>query len=256
MNRRLFYVSLFCICFICKGFSWGAAGHKIVATIAKKCLTKQITDSVNYYLEGMSFKDASVWMDVVRKDTKYDYLKPWHYINIEKDKTYVATEEPNIVNQLEIAIATLKLKGVERTKEKINFALKLIFHLVGDLHQPLHDGYAEDKGGNTITVIFNGKETNLHKVWDTDIIENQNITTKKCLKYINTLSDKEKADIQKINVANWMTESRNFLPSVYAFENNKINNDYEEKSVPIIKQQLSKAGIRLASILYANFHRN
>ena len=255
MKKHLFYF-LISLCITAKVYSWGGEGHKIVATIAKKCLSKQIIDSVNYYLDGINFKDASVWMDVVRKETKYDYLKPWHYINIEKDKTYVATEEPNIVNQLEIAIATLKLKGAERTKEKINFALKLIFHLVGDLHQPLHDGYAEDKGGNNINVIFNGKETNLHKVWDTDIIENQNITTKKCLKYINTLSDKEKAAIQTINVANWMAESRDFLNTVYAFENNKITKEYEKTSEAIIKQQLSKAGIRLACILYANFTRN
>ncbi|MDX2173638.1 MAG: S1/P1 nuclease [Bacteroidota bacterium] len=236
-------------------FSWGAEGHKIVATIAKKCLTKQVLDSVNYYLNGMSFKEASVWMDEVRKEASYDYLKPWHYINIDKDKTYVAVNEPNVVNQLELAIATLKLKGNDRTKDKISFALKIIFHLVGDLHQPLHDGYSNDKGGNTISVSFNGGESNLHKVWDTGIIENQGVTTKKCLKYINTLSEKEKFDIQTVNVQKWMEESRSLLPNVYAFQNNKITKDYEKNSVPLIKQQLSKAGIRLACILFNNFNR-
>jgi hypothetical protein len=255
MKKSFFYTLIFFVCFVYKGFSWGAEGHKIVATIAKKCLTKQVIDSVNYYLDGMSFKEASVWMDEVRKDANYNYLKPWHYINIEKDKTYVATEEPNIVNQLELAIETLKLKGTERTKEKITFALKLIFHLVGDLHQPLHDGYAEDKGGNTVSVVFNGGESNLHKVWDTGIIENQGITTKKCLKYINTLSDKEKSDIQTINVKKWMEESRSLLPNVYAFENNRISKEYETVAVPLIKQQLSKAGIRLACILFNNFNK-
>lgn len=255
MKKGFYFVITFCCCFVIKGFSWGAEGHKIVATIAKKCLTKQVLDSVNYYLNGMSFKEASVWMDEVRKDATYDYLKPWHYINIDKDKTYVAKEEPNVVNQLELAIATLKLKGNERTKDKISFALKIIFHLVGDLHQPLHDGYGEDKGGNTITVAFNGGESNLHKVWDTGIIENQGITTKKCLKYINTLSEKEKSDVQTINVQKWMEESRSLLPNVYAFENNKITKDYEKTVAPLIKQQLSKASIRLASILYNNFSR-
>lgn len=254
MKKGLVFL-IICCCFTIKGFSWGAEGHKIVATIAKKCLTKQIIDSVNYYLDGMSFKAASVWMDEVRSDARYDYLKPWHYINIDKDKTYVATQEPNIVNQLELAIATLKLKGPERTKEKIAFALKLIFHLVGDLHQPLHDGYGEDKGGNTISLVFNGQESNLHKVWDSGIIDNQGITTKKCLKYINTLSEKEKADIQTINVQKWMEESRSFLGNVYALHNKKVTKDYEKLAVPIIKQQLSKAGIRLACVLYNNFSR-
>lgn len=249
------FVCLFLFFFILNGYSWGERGHKIVAAIAKKCLPKQVLDSVQFYLGDMSFNEASVWMDVVRKEPAYDYLKPWHYINVDKDKTYVAVEEPNVVNQLEVAIATLKIKGAERTKEKISFALKVIFHLVGDLHQPLHNGYGEDKGGNKITVIFNGKESNLHKVWDTDMIEDLSITTKKCLKHINKFSDKEKSDIQNINVEKWMNESRDLLNNVYEFENGKITRDYEKKAEPIIKQQLSKAGIRLAAILFTNFSR-
>ncbi len=238
-----------------KSYSWGEKGHKIVATIAKKCLTKQVLDSVNYYLKGMSFKDASVWMDKIKKDASYDSMKPWHYINIEKDKTYVAVEEPNVVNQLQAAITTLKLSGTERTKDKINLALKIIFHLVGDLHQPLHDGYAEDRGGNNIKVKFISAETNLHKVWDTEIIEYDNISVKKCLKYINTMTNTEKGNAQIINVVSWMNQSRTYLDDVYNFENDKINKEYVQKNTPIIQKQLSLAGLRLASILFQNFSR-
>jgi hypothetical protein len=234
-------------------FAWGAKGHKIVAAIAKQCLDKQTTDSVQKYLGVMSFEDASVWMDEVRSEREYDYLKPWHYVNVEKDKTYVKTKDPEVVNEIEIAIATLKEKGV-RDKDRINFALKVVFHLIGDIHQPLHCGYAEDKGGNKIEVQYMGKGSNLHKVWDSEIIEDVNITLSDCLKLANTLSANEKKKMQNNNVEVWMTEARELLPEVYNFET-KIKQDYIDKNKPVIEKQLVRAGIRLAMVLNETFKR-
>lgn len=234
-------------------FAWGAKGHKIVAAIAKQCLDKHTADSVQKYLGVMSFEEASVWMDEVRSEREYDYLKPWHYVNVEKDKTYVKTKDPEVVNEIEIAIATLKEKGV-RDKDRINFALKVIFHLIGDIHQPLHCGYAEDKGGNKIEVQYMGKGSNLHKVWDSEIIEDVNITLSDCLKLANTLSANEKKKMQNNNVEVWMTEARELLPEVYNFET-KIKQDYIDKNKPVIEKQLVRAGIRLAMVLHETFKR-
>jgi hypothetical protein len=234
-------------------YAWGSKGHKIVAAIAKQCLSKQTTDSVQNYLGAMSFEDASVWMDEVRSDRTYDYLKPWHYVNVEKDKTYVKTKDPEVVNEIEIAIATLKEKGV-RDKDRINFALKVIFHLIGDIHQPLHCGYADDKGGNTMQVQYMGKGSNLHKVWDSEIIEDVNITLSDCLKLANTLSANEKKKMQNNNVEVWMNEARELLPEVYNFET-KIKQDYIDKNKPVIEKQLVRAGIRLAMVLNETFKK-
>jgi hypothetical protein len=234
-------------------YAWGSKGHKIVAAIAKQCLSKQTIDSVQNYLGAMSFEDASVWMDEVRSDRTYDYLKPWHYVNVEKDKTYVKTKDPEVVNEIEIAIATLKEKGV-RDKDRINFALKVIFHLIGDIHQPLHCGYADDKGGNTMQVQYMGKGSNLHKVWDSEIIEDVNITLSDCLKLANTLSANEKKKMQNNNVEVWMNEARELLPEVYNFET-KIKQDYIDKNKPVIEKQLVRAGIRLAMVLNETFKK-
>lgn len=234
-------------------YAWGAKGHKIVAAIAKQSLDKQIVDSIQKYLGTMSFEDASVWMDEVRSDHSYDYLKPWHYVNVEKDKTYVKTKDPEVVNEIEIAISTLKEKGA-RDKDKINFALKVIFHLIGDIHQPLHCGYADDKGGNKIEVQFLNKGTNLHKVWDSEIIEDAGISLNDCLNLANELSLKEKKKIQANNVEVWMNESRELLSEVYNFET-KIKQDYIDKNKPVIEKQLVRAGIRLAMILHETFKK-
>jgi len=234
-------------------FAWGAKGHKIIAAIAKQCLDKQVVDSVQKYLGAMTFEEASVWMDEVRSDHSYDYLKPWHYVNVEKDKTYVKTKDPEVVNQIEIYISVLKEKG-ERDKEKINFALKVIFHLIGDIHQPLHCGYADDKGGNTVQVQFLGKGTNLHKVWDSEIIEDANITLSDCLKVANEMSAAEKKQAQTDKVEVWMNEARALLPEVYNYET-KIKQDYIDKNKLVIEKQLVKAGIRLAMVLHQTFKK-
>lgn len=234
-------------------FAWGSKGHKIVAMIAKNCLNKQEIDSVQKYLGAMSFEDASVWMDEVRSDHSYDYMKTWHYVNVEKDKTYVKTKDPEVVNEIEIAIATLKEKG-KRDHDLINSALKIVFHLVGDIHQPLHCGYAADKGGNTIQCQYLDKGTNLHKVWDTEIIEDAGITLNDCLKLANEMTANEKKKIQNTNVEVWMTESRELLPEVYNFET-KIKQDYIDKNKLVIEKQLVRAGIRLAMVLHDTFKK-
>lgn len=243
---------MFHVLFAFKSFGWGDRGHKIVAQIAKNCLNKSIADSVQFYLGKMSFKRASVWMDEVRSDESYNYMKPWHYINVAKDSSYFKTDEENVVNEIEKAITVLKNKR-KHTKEEIGLAIKILFHLIGDLHQPLHAGYAEDKGGNKVDVDFLGEYTNLHKVWDTHIIEQGKIRLKDCYISANALSREESMSFQNVNVEGWMNESRSFLPEVYNFEKRIITRAYIDKNKEIIKKQLVKASIRLAAVLHQAF---
>ena len=234
-------------------FAWGSKGHKIVAAIAKQCLSKQVADSVQQFLGDMSFEDASVWMDEIKSDRQYDNMKVWHYVNVEKDKTYVKTKDPEVVNEIEIYTSVLKEKGT-RDNSKINFALKVLFHLVGDIHQPLHCGYKADKGGNDIKLLFMGEESNLHKVWDSEIINATHITLNDCLSFCNALPVSEKKKMQTDNVETWMNESIALLPNVYDFKND-ITQDYIDKNEPLIEKQLVRAGIRLAMLLTESFKK-
>jgi hypothetical protein len=238
-----------------QAFPWGAKGHKIVAEFAQRALSsdQRIIDSVQYFLGKMTWQEASVWMDEVRSDAAYDYLKPRHYVNVERDATYVKTKDDNVVNELEMVISILIAKG-PRNKDKIAMALRELFHLIGDIHQPLHCGYAEDKGGNSIPASC-GDSDNLHAVWDTGLLREENIGLNDCLKLSNTLNTAEQKEIQKIDVVKWMNESRELLPFVYSFEKGKITGDYATKAKPIIEKQLVRAGIRLATVLFKTFRR-
>lgn len=251
--RKIVFITL-SIIYTTTSFAWGDRGHKIVASVAKNCLEKSIVDSVQFYLGKMSFKSASVWMDEIKSDHSYDYMRQWHYINIDKGKAYEKTDEKNVVTEIEKAIEILKNKR-KHTKSEIGLAIRILFHLIGDLHQPLHAGYGEDKGGNEIDVDFMGEYTNLHKVWDTDIIEKGKVRLKDCFVYANTLSPDEGKSIQKIDVVGWMNESRSYLPGAYEFEKKIITKAYIEKNKEIVKKQLVRGGIRLAAVLYMAFKK-
>lgn len=235
-------------------FAWGKRGHEIVAQIAKHYLDKSVIKKVQSYLGTMSFEEAAVWMDQIKSNHSYDYMKPWHYINIDCDATYVKTSEPNIINALEDAIANLDINSY-RSKEAINFNLKLIFHLIGDLHQPLHAGYSDDRGGNYAQVKFLKKKTNLHFVWDESIIQYSNITAADCIKQGNLMSVKEIKYIQQINPVAWLNDSRSCLTQVYAFKNGNITESYIKTNTLIVKKQLLKAGLRLAAVLNKTFNK-
>ncbi len=228
--------------------AWGAQGHKLVAQTAKAYLNKGIQDSVIKYLGNMSFESAAVWMDEVRKDPFFDYMKTWHYVDFEKDKTYVDTKTPDIVNELEKAILQLEERK-KYTPDEVKMNLKLLFHLVGDLHMPLHTGYKDDKGGNTINVKFLGNNTNLHRVWDTEMIESDKNFNDKLSKMAAKVTKAQIRTIGKIDVSEWMNQSRTLLPEVYNFSNGVIDQAYVDKNIPVVETQILNAGIRLASVL-------
>lgn len=234
-------------------FGWGETGHHIIAEIAKEKLNQNIIDSVNKYLGDITWESASTWMDDMRRDPGYQFMKKWHYVNIEEGKQYDSIEagKDNVVYQLQNAINNLKNRS-KLTKDEINFNLKVLFHLIGDFHQPLHVGYAEDRGGNEIKLTFNGKKTNLHRLWDDELIENQKINFITIKQLLNRKINKSYAKMQKINVIEWLNQSRKLLTAVYNYSN-PIEEKYITDSENIIEHQLMLAGLRLSLILNTVF---
>ena len=248
---KIFILSFFLILFPINSFSWGKKGHALVAEVAFKYLDKNTKKLVKKYLDGMSIEDAANWMDVIKKDKSFDKLKPLHYVNFEKGEVVEEHCCDNIISALNACIANLKNHQNLSDKE-IKSNLLYLFHLIGDLHQPLHIGYGSDKGGNNFQVNFNEKGTNLHSLYDSKIIEYKNLKLKQCLKE-RTYSKTELENIQKIDVVNWSINSRLNLDTIYNLENHKITEEYVSANLPIIKSQIHLAGIRLAGVLQQVF---
>jgi hypothetical protein len=246
---RVALIIIFLFKIVSVSYGWGKVGHNIIAEIAKTYVTASIQDSVSKYLGTMSWESASTWMDEIKSDSQYDYMRIWHYVNIEKGMQYDSSNAGgnNVVNHLQIAIKNLMNKS-KLTKEEIIYNLKILFHLMGDLHQPLHVGYKSDKGGNDIKVTFKGKTENLHHIWDSGIIEYKNITFKDVQHLYSALSKQRIKKISGGDVMSWLKQTRKFLPAVYRYSNT-ISDNYINKSCSITEKQLLYAGIRLGKIL-------
>lgn len=228
-------------------FAWGKTGHSIVAEITFYYLDRSTKSSLSTYLDGMSYEDAANWMDDMRNNPSYDYLKPYHYVNFEKGAIVTETPGQNLLSALTSTLNDLK-NYKKFTKEEVKTKLCILFHLVGDLHQPLHVAYGEDKGGNTMQINYNGYGTNLHSFFDSGIIKAKDITLQQCLKS-NNFTPTEITKIQNINVLEWITQSRSNLDGIYNLEGHKISEEYVNTNAIVIENQLLIAGLRLASAL-------
>ena len=232
-------------------FAWGRTGHHIIAEIAQLIMNEDAKENVQRYLGTTSFEEASVWMDEMRSEGMYDYMKPWHYVDLEKGESYVPDDGDNLIDRLTITYNELQNKDSLST-ETIHTDLRILFHLVGDLFQPLHVGYPQDKGGNLFQVSLNGTGTNLHAVWDRDIIEDENITLDDCMELYRLLSPARISQIKKTSFVEWMYQNRKLLDQAYP-PGHKIDNLYLEKNKRIVEWQLVYAGINLDNVLETLF---
>ncbi|MBL0357064.1 MAG: S1/P1 nuclease [Chitinophagaceae bacterium] len=231
-----------------KLFAWGKIGHELVAQIAFHFLDDSTQKIVKGFLGDMSIEEASNWMDESKSNSYFDYMRTWHYINIDKGQKYAYTGEKNILTVLHSAITDLK-QYKTLSKKDVKRDLLLIFHLMGDLHQPLHCGYGVDRGGNSIEVTSPFFSGNLHGIWDSQLLEYKKITLDSCLELYDTLDSNTVKDITQINELKWMYESRAYLDTAYSFQNNFLDTAYVDSNAQVIKRQLLIGGLRMAAVL-------
>lgn len=230
-------------------FGWGIAGHHMIAEIAYLMLSEPAKQKLNRYLSGTSIQDASTWMDEQKRNPAYQYLSDRHFINIEKGQLFSdPVGKNNIYSQLTEVMAELE-NIATLPAEKVKYDLQILIHLMGDLHQPLHVAFGEDKGGNTVNTIVGNKKMNLHLTYDIGIIELKDISTGNIIPQLAKLSSDEKLRIEKGNLGDWIFETRNLLPFVYGFDNSTLHEDYLTKAQTLIENQILKAGIRLSYLL-------
>ncbi len=231
--------------------AWGQNGHRIIGLIAERHLTKKAQKNISKILGNATIAEVSNFMDQIKSDSRYDHMNPWHYCTIPDDMTYEEAGTPEEGD----AIVTInrmmdELKSKNFTDEDEEFALKCLIHLIGDIHQPLHVGNGNDRGGNDIKVTYFWENKNLHSVWDTGIIEKQNYSY---TEYTNWIDHPSESDIQKwqsSSLMDWIYESKSYRAQIYDLpEDGKISYEYNYKNLDLVNQRLLQAGIRLAGVL-------
>ena len=151
-------------------FAYDGVGHRIIADIAYDNLTAGARNQVDRVLGKRGMVYAATWADDVRSDSKYAYSYPWHYQDLDDNMSSADIKKlmKNPTAEGEHLFFAIDSMEVRLKKDKNDAeALKFMVHFVGDLHQPLHLGRKDDKGGNKIEMNWFGRKTNLHAVWIT-----------------------------------------------------------------------------------------
>ena len=239
-------------------FGWGQKGHDVTAYIAENHLTPTTYQNISDILDGKSIVYWSNWLDNASHTPEYAYSKTWHYKNIDEG---IAYEEAPLLESGDVIRAIYDqvsiLQNPSSTKNNKQLALKILVHVMGDLHQPMHMGHATDLGGNRWNVKYFGRDSNLHSVWDSSLPESAHKWT-----YSEWHDQIDRSTNEEVSIIlaegtpeKWGKETFEICKKVYDTtpEGTNISYDYISEWTPIIEDQFLKGGLRLADILNSIF---
>lgn len=236
--------------------AWGKTGHRVIGVIAQKHLTPKAAEQVNALLGGLSLAFVSTYADEIRSDDRYGHLAPWHYVNMDQNTRYnEADKNPkgDIVTAIQSCIEILK--NPSSSKEDKTFHLKLLVHFVGDIHQPFHAGRKEDRGGISIDLFWFGKRTNLHRLWDTDLIEHYNMSYSELAAHLPKHIPEQKGVVKTAPLLDWVNQSQDLANTLYdkTPQGSRLGYVYHYQNFETVRTHLLDAGLRLAATLNTIF---
>jgi len=231
---------------------WSKKGHRVVGEVAQENLTKKAAKAIAELLDGQSLAAVSNFGDEIKADSSYRRFSAWHYVNFPADQKY-GDEPPSKNGDLMIGIQKCIeiIKNENSSKADKTFYLKMLVHLIGDLHQPMHVGRLEDKGGNDIQVRWFNKGSNLHRVWDSNMIDDYGMSYTELASNLPGLSKAQKKAIQKGDIYDWVEESQDLANEIYGSVEmgEKLYYRYSYDWFGTVEVQLEKGGLRLAKVL-------
>ncbi|NUT01066.1 MAG: S1/P1 nuclease [Sphingomonas sp.] len=247
-------------------FAWGKTGHRVVAALADSQLSGLAKAHVKQLLGVESLDEAATWPDEMRSAPDPFWQKaatPWHYVTLNGVVYDHAPSEGDALEALKRFTATLRDPNATLADKQL--ALRFIVHLVGDLHQPLHVGKCCDRGGNEVKVKWFGKDSTLHSVWDTSLVDDEQLSfTELAAKLQRHTNNDDVIEWWDINPRDWISESAQIRDTVYPAMPPKSAKDkkggpavpelsysYVYKFAPVMEQRLKQAGVRLAAYLNA-----
>lgn len=256
--------------------AWGQTGHRSIGLIAERHMSPEAVRKAEALLDGQSLAQAASWADEIRSEPKtYGYSFPWHYTTWEdQDEAFHAGHETKdsgfLLSQIERQLAVVKDQRAGKAERAQ--ALKFVVHLVGDLHQPLHVGGGGDQGGNFCKVTWHGRASNLHRVWDSDMIEQTDLSYTELAAFASEgRSRAQTANWQTGGARIWAAESRKLRGEIYPAEvvaptapvsrltycqrevapeaMPKLGYEYSYRFLPVVYDRIYQGGVRLAQLL-------
>lgn len=241
--------------------AWGPNGHRVSSKITDSYLSEAAQAGITDILGVESLAEASTWPDFMRSNPSNYWRRgasPWHYVTVPPGTTYTAAGAPPEGDAITaLADFKTKIRDENLPLAQRQLALRFAVHIVQDLHQPLHVGKGDDRGGNAVRVLFMDEPQNLHWVWDEGIIEHEKLSFSEKARWLNRRITPEQAVLWRdANPQTWIEESITLRNKIYdglgASDPNTIPNlrfDYVYQHKADIDLRLQQGGVRLAAYL-------
>ncbi|MGE3608385.1 MAG: S1/P1 nuclease [Bacteriovoracaceae bacterium] len=244
-----------------KILAWGPEGHVIIAQIAEDNLTNEAKVKIKNLLgQKTSLPSIANWADSIKGQREWSHTKSWHFVDIPDGQNYEdIPHSPTGDAVMAITDQVQVIKDPKSNQVAKQNALKFIVHFVGDIHQPLHVGRPSDRGGNDIQVLFNGRNQNLHAVWDSGLINHRPLSLNEYIRFLEFQNFLDPAyDIPELSFSQIIAEDMGARMSIYNFESNDeqviiLSQNYIDENSAIVNQRLLLGGKRLASLLNSVF---
>lgn len=265
-------ISIAIACFIMlfnslSALAWGPMGHDVVAAIAEQNLTRKAKKNLDKLLGGHSIVYYSSWMDNIQNspywNDGYNQTKTWHYANVDKGHTYQTmpkNEKGDVVTALTKLTWELTENDANLTDSMRVDYVKMIVHMMGDMHCPMHAGRLSDRGGNNVRVKWFGQETSLHSVWDSKMIESaRRWGYQEWVEQLDRADRKFKKSVVQGNYEEWFMATVKNAAEIYDYVE-RIGKDKPNLSYqfvydfsPLLEECLILGGYRLAYVLNTIF---
>lgn len=250
MRVFVFILTAFSFLFFSTGSAaWGKQGHRISSKIAEHYMSDDAKKMVQDILGVETLAEASTWADLMRSnpDTFWQRQSMWlHFVTIPEDqrKPHKNGDALSGLKDFTEKAKDSKLDIAERQK-----ALRFLVHIITDLHQPLHAGNGNDKGGNDVKLKFFGQSTNLHRVWDSQLIDHEKLSYTEWAEWLlPTITPEEAKAWCDTNAFNWAIEGRKLHDSIYP-KRKDLRWQYIYKQRDTLRLRLKQSGVRLACYL-------
>ena len=253
--------------------AWGSKGHRIIGLIAQELLSPETSAGIETIMGTADLATFGLYLDdnKDRLDVEVPGSRALHYDNIPTCGRKSHSEYcPNgWCASTQIARHREILADAHESKARKQFAIWVLPHLIGDIHQPLHAADRNDRGGNAIRVRLPwGRKANLHGAWDTDFIEhalggkNEKLVAHDLLVKFSS----RKTEWQTGTIQAWMDESHQLAKTVaygkiagFTCDADltrmriSLGQNYADEATAVVEEQLAKAGYRLAHVLNLSF---
>jgi hypothetical protein len=238
---------------------WGYDAHRLICDIAWREMNAAARAAVQRILASdrpyERFSESCIWADEIRNDPAYARYVTAHYMNVPSGRagvdpavdcaaTYCVIEA---IRDLSAEVADPSLAAPARRD-----ALRFLVHFVGDIHQPLHVGRPEDRGGNDVRLRFFDEPTNLHTLWDAGLVQRALLDPWDGRRLHESIAPAEQAAWDDLDPVAWANESYRIVEreAYRGIEPGAaLGTAYADRNAAIVELRIVQAGYRLGRLL-------